>query len=68
MPRKFEMLFEGRTNQGLRKLIRETAARHDTPIERANAIRGLARTVALSYSGRKTLESVAIDYETLGAK
>lgn len=66
MKRTHEMLFEGKVNQGLRKRIRDIAKSSETQSECAHRIRCLSRVVALTYSGRETLESVATDYEILG--
>lgn len=66
MSRKFELRFEGKSNAGLRKQIREAVSGHRCGDANAKSVLALDRTVALSASGRATLESVAEDYRRAG--
>jgi len=67
--RKFERVFEGKDNAGVRKLLRE-AADGVVPacgpvVERA--LRAAIATVALTASGRAKLENVVADYRAVWA-
>jgi len=59
-----EARFTGPDNAGLRASIRKIVASYDrgSGTSRPDAIRSLAGTVALSASGRATLDLVAADY------
>jgi hypothetical protein len=59
---KFDRRFQGPDNAGLREKIREAAGRGSCGVSKAKAVLVLARTVALTTQGQKTLEEVANDY------
>jgi hypothetical protein len=59
---RYERRFAGPANAGLRKLIRESVSAYMCAPSRRRAILSIASTVALTASGRATLEAVADDY------
>jgi hypothetical protein len=66
--RKFERHFEGRSNAGLRKTIRDTVGGHRCGPAIEKDVMSLRYTVALTASGLCTLAMVAADYRAVHAE
>ena len=62
MSARFERRFAGASNAGLRAAIRDAVTGADSGAVAAQRVLSLSRTVALTASGRTTLEAVAADY------
>lgn len=59
---KFDRRFGGKSNAGLRAKIRASAKIDGSPDDVERAVLSLARTVALTAAGKRTLTEVAEDY------
>ena len=64
---KIAKRFGGRDNAGLRAKIRGVTESHKCGAANAAAVRGLAKSVALTASGLETLKQVAGDYAEVGS-